>query len=210
MTLGNAKVIEAADTIFCFGSHGTSHCADTLYELTDKSKVTVIDTPMLKNRDKVMEVYSNLAQQVQILYNQGKSIAIATEGDTGIFATSHYVMDMLTSQGIHCHQHAGIPSFIGAGAIANLHLVKLNERLLIIPGDTTADELAHLVENGTNLVIMKLSMATEAVHKCMDMHPEYHYHYFRNIGMSDQEYNNDIEILRGMTFPYFSLMIIQK
>lgn len=210
MTIGNAKVIEVADKIYCFGSHGVSHSADTLKELTDEGKITIVDVPMSKDRTKVLAIYHDLALTIAEEQKQGKSIAVATEGDTGIFATSHYVMDMLKDMDIPCEQHAGIPSFIGAAAIANLHLVKLDERLIIIPGETTTEELAKTVANGTNVVIMKLSMATEAIHRCIDMHPEFHYHFFHNIGMADQEYINNPETLKNMDFPYFSLMIIQK
>jgi len=210
VTLGNAREIDAADKIFCFGTHGKSHCADTLSELTDLDKVKVIDIPMSKDRTSVLDIYKNLATSVAEGYASGKKIAIATEGDSGLFATTHYVMDMLTEQGIPCIQHAGIPAFIGAGAIAGLHIAKLEERLTIVPGNITAMEIADSISKNNNLVVMKLSMATEAIHECMNLHPEFHYHYFCNIGTDNQEYINDIATLKGMQYPYFSLMIIQK
>ena len=94
--------------------------------------------------------------------------------------------------------------------MARLHLAKLDERLLIVPGTITADELGSLVESGTNVVIMKLSKATEAVHECIRLHPEFQYHYFHNIGMADEEYIYDKVELAKMRYPYFSLMIIKK
>ena len=208
VTIGCAKVIDEADKIYCFGSHGKSHCADIIGDITNLDKVEVIDIPMSKDRTQVMAVYESLASRIADEHGKGMKIAVATEGDTGLFATTHYVMDKLTERGIPCRQHAGVPAFIEAAAIAGLHLAKLNERLIVIPGTTTAEELAQLVNNGTNVVIMKLSMATDAVHKCICAHPEFQYHYFRNIGMESQEHISDTTILKDLDFPYFSLMII--
>jgi precorrin-2/cobalt-factor-2 C20-methyltransferase len=210
VTLGNARQIEAADKVYCFGSGGKSHCADTLMILGHESKTEVIDIPMASDRTDAMTAYEALARKIAIDYHDGKRIAVATEGDTGLFATTHYVMDILTDHGISCRQHAGVPAFIAAGAMARLHLAKLDERLLIVPGTITADELGTLVENGTNVVIMKPSKATEEIHKCIRSHPEFQYHYFRNVGMADEKYIYDKVELAEMHYPYFSIMIIMK
>ena len=53
-------------------------------------------------------------------------------------------------------------------------------------------------------------MATEEIHKCIRSHPEFQYHYFRNVGMADEEYIYDKVKLTEMRYPYFSIMIIMK
>ena len=163
---------------------------------------------MSHDREKANAVYDKLASTLKKEHEAGMTIAVATEGDSGIFATTHYVMDRLVEMGVECEQIPGIPSFIAAASIAGLHLVKLQERLLIIPGKTTAEEIINLTNEGYNLVIMKLSMAHEAVSKAFHETKDLQFHYFENIGTTTQKY----EILKEMpnNFPYFSLMIINR
>ena len=117
-------------------------------------------------------------------------------------------MDRLMEMGVECEQTPGVPSFIAAASIAGLHLVKLQERLLIIPGKISAEEILRLTSEGYNLVIMKLSLAHEAVSEAFFEAKDLQFHYFENIGTPNQKY----EILKEMpnNFPYFSLIIINR
>ena len=107
-------------------------------------------------------------------------------------------------------QHiAGIPALIAAGACAGLHIASPEERLTVIPGIITAEEIEKYMEEKTTIVIMKLSQCTEEVHRCIHLHPEYNYHYFENIGMEKEKYLHDTELISALSFPYFSLLIIR-
>ena len=209
VTLGTLRSLEEAQKVYCFAVGESSHAADIIAQLDiDQSKVITVKIPMSHDREKANAVYDELASTIRKEHEAGKTIAVATEGDSGIFATTHYVMDRLVEMGIECEQIPGIPSFIAAASIAGLHLVKLQERLLVIPGKTTAEEIIRLTSEGYNLVIMKLSMAHEAVSKAFHETKDLQFHYFENIGTTTQKY----EILKEMpnNFPYFSLMIIKR
>lgn len=203
-----------ADKIYCFAVNGKSRAAETIAETgIESSRIITIDIMMNADRSAAMKVYDHTAYDIEKDWQEGLSVSVATEGDTGIYATTHYVMDRLAERNVPVYQMPGIPSFIAAASIAGLHLVKLNERLLVIPGHVTEKDIVQHIENNTNIVIMKLSIATEAVHKCMLHHPEYHYHYFENVGSTGQDaekYLTDINQLIQIQYPYFSLMIIQK
>ena len=209
VTLGTLRLLTKAEKVYCFAVGESSRAADIIAQLDiDQSKVITVKVPMLHDREKANEVYDELASTIRKDYEAGMDIAVATEGDSGIFATTHYVMDRLQAMGIECRQTPGIPSFIAAASVAGLHLVKRQERLLIIPGKTTAEEIIRLTSEGYNLVIMKLSMAHEAVSKAFLEAKDLQFHYFENIGTATQKY----EILKEMpeSFPYFSLMIINS
>ena len=209
VTLGTLRFLRDAQKVYCFSVGESSRAADIIAHLDiDLSKVITVKIPMSHDREKANAVYDELASAIRKEHEAGMNIAVATEGDSGIFATTHYVMDRLVEKGIKCEQIPGIPSFIAAASIAGLHLVKLQERLLIIPGKTTAEEIINLTSEGYNLVIMKLSMAHEAVSKAFHETKDLQFHYFENIGTTTQKY----EILKEMpnNFPYFSLMIINK
>lgn len=207
VTLGTLRSLEEAQKVYCFAVGESSRAAEIIAQLNiDQCKVTTVKVPMLHDREKANEVYDELASTIRKDYEAGMDIAVATEGDSGIFATTHYVMDRLQAMGIECRQTPGIPSFIAAASVAGLHLVKHQERLLIIPGKTTAEEIIRLTSEDYNLVIMKLSMAHEAVSKAFHEAKDLQFHYFENIGTPSQKY----EILKEMpeSFPYFSLMIV--
>ena len=209
VTLGTLRSLEEAQKVYCFAVGESSHAADIIAQLDiDQSKVITVKVPMSHDREKANAVYDELASTLKKEHEAGMTIAVATEGDSGIFATTHYVMDRLMEMGVECEQTPGIPSFIAASSIAGLHLVKLQERLLIIPGKTTAEEIINLTSEGYNLVIMKLSMAHDAVCKVFHETKDLQFHYFENIGTTTQKY----EILKEMpnNFPYFSLMIINR
>ena len=209
VTLGTLRFLREAQKVYCFAVGESSHAADIIAQLDiDQGKVITVKVPMSHEREKANAVYDELASTLKKEHEAGMTIAVATEGDSGIFATTHYVMDRLMEMGVECEQTPGIPSFIAAASIAGLHLVKLQERLLIIPGKISAEEIINLTSEGYNLVIMKLSMAFEDVSKAFLEAKDLQFHYFENIGTPNQKY----EILKEMpnNFPYFSLMIINR
>lgn len=235
VTIGTVRLLLKADKVYCFASGGVSHAADTIaalfameaggsltenrQERWQSPEVITVEVPMSRDRSAVNAIYDQLAEEIHGLAEAGFNVCVATEGDSGVFATTHYVQDRLAdavcgspySGAMQVVQHPGVPSFIAAAAIAGLHLVKLQERLVVIPGSTTADEIANLLDNNHNIVVMKLSLATEAIRELLTKHDgKATLHYFRNIGMPTQEYHritsaDDVP----ERFPYFSLMIIQ-
>lgn len=209
VTWGTIKILQRCDRIYCFGTSSQSFAAKTLFLLPINAPIQVVKIPMQKDREATWKVYQDLASEIKEKHSLGEKIAVATEGDSGIYATTHYVKDLLDQSGVKTEQWGGIPSFIAAGARAGLHLVSQKERLLVVPGMITLQEITDLVENRTTVVIMKLSMATDIVHECMKLHPEYQYHYFSHIGQPEEVYLYDREILLQQDFPYFSLMIIK-
>ncbi len=208
VTLGTLRSLEEAQKVYCFAVGESSRAAEIIAQLNiDQSKVITVKIPMSSDRSKANAVYDELASTIRKEHEAGINITVATEGDSGIFATTHYVMDRLMEMGVECEQTPGIPSFIAASSIAGLHLVKLQERLLIIPGNISAEEILRLTSEGYNLVIMKLSLAHEAVSEAFRKAHNLTFHYFGNIGTPSQKY----EILTNIpeSFPYFSLLIVQ-
>jgi len=86
--------------------------------------------------------------------------------------------------------------------------VKQEEQLHVIPGITTEEELAALIEKGYTVVIMKLSQCKDIVLNCLRKYPQTQWHYFENIGLENEVYTSDKRIIEKSDFPYFSLMVI--
>ena len=163
VTLGTLRFLRDAQKVYCFAVGESSRAAEIIAQLDiDQSKVTTVKVPMLHDHEKANAVYDELASTIRNQHEAGMNIAVATEGDSGIFATTHYVMDRLMEMDVECEQTPGIPSFIAAASIAGLHLVKLQERLLVIPGKISAEEILRLTSEGYNFVIMTIYTAARS------------------------------------------------
>ena len=215
ITVKGLKALQTADCIFCpetlaKDGNRVSRAADILLQLDiPENTVHRFPLPMSKQREKALSAYDEVYMESSTLRQQGKKVCIVAEGDAGFYSSIHYVYDKLQADGIPVKHIPGIPAFIAAGACAGLHIASQEERLTVIPGIITAEEIEKYMEEKTTIVIMKLSQCTEEVHRCIHLHPEYNYHYFENIGMEKEKYLHDTELISALSFPYFSLLIIR-
>lgn len=215
ITVKGLKTLQQADQIFCPATltpsgKQVSRAANILKALEiEEHKIRPFVLPMSKDRQKAIEAYDQLLVDAANSLHEGKKVVIVAEGDAGFYTSIQYIYHQLEKEHIEVKLVPGIPAFIAAGATGGLHIVKQEERLMVIPGTATADELDQFIRQGYNLVIMKLSACIEAVHECIRRHPETHFHYFENVGTEKEKYISDPEIIAQTNFPYFSLLIIQ-
>ena len=215
ITVKGLKTLQQADQIFCPATltpsgKQVSRAANILKALEiEEHKIRPFVLPMSKDMQKAIEAYDQLLVDAANSLHEGKKVVIVAEGDAGFYTSIQYIYHQLEKEHIEVKRVPGIPAFIAAGATGGLHIVKQEERLMVIPGTATADELDQFIRQGYNLVIMKLSACIEAVHGCIHRHPETHFHYFENVGTEKEKYISDPEIIAQTNFPYFSLLIIQ-
>ena len=215
ITVKGLKALQTADCIFCpetlaKDGNRVSRAADILLQLDiPENTVHRFPLPMSKQREKALSAYDEVYMESSTLRQQGKKVCIVAEGDAGFYSSVHYIFEKLQADNIPVQHIAGIPAFIAAGACAGLHIASQEERLTVIPGIITAEEIEKYMEEKTNIVIMKLSQCTEEIHRCIHLHPEYNYHYFENIGTEKEKYLHDTELISALSFPYFSLLIIR-
>lgn len=215
ITLKGFRILEKAAIIFCPGtisSNGSirSRSGEILRQLGMKEEqISVFPLPMSKDREAAFESYRTVYTQALECYQKGMRVAIVAEGDAGFYASIHSIFDDLQKEQIPVEQIAGIPAFIAAGASSGLHIVQQEERLVVIPGVTTLNELTEYLAHGTVIVIMKLSQCVEEVHQLLATETGYQFHYFENVGTDKHYYTTDTRELIEKKFPYFSLMIIK-
>ena len=215
ITLKGLKALQNADCIFCPETRTTSgqifsRAADILHALDiPDTTLSRFELPMSKNREQAFSAYDKVYNEAFLLHQNNKKVCIVAEGDAGFYSSVHYIFEKLQADNIPVQHIAGIPAFIAAGACAGLHIASQEERLTVIPGIITAEEIETYMEEKTTIVIMKLSQCTEEIHRCIHLHPEYNYHYFENIGTEKEKFLHDIELISALSFPYFSLLIIR-
>lgn len=215
ITVKGLKQLQQADIIYCPATRSrqgniTSRAADIVRELgIEEAAIHCFMLPMSKDRTEAWKAYDTLYNEAVDCYQNGKRIVIVAEGDAGFYSSIQYIYDKFTEAGIAVQRTAGIPAFIAAGALAGLHIVKQEEEIVVIPGTPSADELSEKINAGYVIVIMKLSQCVDAVHECIQRHPQAQFHYFENVGTEKEYYTANKKIIQEKTFPYFSLMIIQ-
>ena len=214
ITLKGLKALQGADCIFCPATmtqdgKSSSRALSILNTLGFSDTVQCFRLPMDKDRTLALRSYEAVYESSKILRAEGQNVVIVAEGDAGLYSSIHYIYDKLQQDDIPVEQIAGIPAFIASGAMAGLHIVSQEERLIVIPGHVTAKELDDYLKHQTVVVIMNLSQCIDEVHQCIINHPEYQYHYFENVGTEKEYYSCSTEELREKRYPYFSVMIIR-
>lgn len=215
ITLKGWKALQAADIVFCPETAGrdgqrTSRAADIVRRLgVGGERIRCFLLPMSKQREAALQAYDGVYAEARALQDEGRRVCIVAEGDAGFYSSVHYVFERLQADGRVVKHVAGIPAFIAAGALAGLHTASQEQRLTVLPGTATTQELERLVGDGGTVVVMKLSQCADEVHRCIGLHPEYTYHYFENVGTAAEFYTCDAAVVAARCFPYFSLMIVQ-
>lgn len=210
ITLKALKTLQEADIIYCPGTQTKSRSRDILQALPiNMDKVRLFHVPMSKDRTLANQAYDHICTEIAALVATGKNIAITAEGDSGFYSSVNYMFDKLASMGLPVTTVAGVPAFIAAGAISGLHIVKQEEKLVVLPGIVTTEELSSLLTSGHVVVIMKLSQCTDEIHHFINNNPDMEYHYYENVGTSSELHETNRLAILNTTFPYFSLMIIR-
>ena len=213
LTIKALKTLKDADVVMVPATRNRegitkSRATDIISEWCDENRLMVYELPMLKDRQAVSLVYDRIFADCVRLFEEGRRVVVAVEGDVSIYASIHYVMERLEEASIPVVQSAGIPSFITAAASAGLSLVSQQQRLTIMPGDADAETLHQLLENNHVVVVMKLSQCQEAVKDFLRRNPQTTCHYFENVGTPEAYHTTLCDEILSRHIPYFSLCII--
>ncbi len=216
ITVKGMRTLQQADTIFCPSTvlpngETSSRAKDILLQLgIERHKISLFDVPMNKSRSLAIESYGNIASAIAQQHKNGQHIAVTAEGDAGFYSTIYYISEYLQAGNIPVSRIAGVPAFIACGTLANLHIVKQEEELHIVPGNLSLEELKQKLEGGKSVVVMKASQCEPVIKEAMKALPNAVFHYFENAGIAGKEFYTSAEDeIMNRRFPYFSLIIIQ-
>jgi precorrin-2/cobalt-factor-2 C20-methyltransferase len=213
LTLKAVRTLREADAILMPATPSAdglvrSRAQEIVNEWADNRKQHLYPLPMQKNRAAAMAVYDHIYRDAAAMQRDGQQVVVAVEGDVSIYASVHYVMDRLQSDGIPVVQCPGIPSFIAAAAQAGLSLASQQQRLTVLPGDADADTLQTLLAANHVVVVMKLSQCQQALKTFLSQCPATVCHYFENVGTTDAFHTTDRDTILSRQIPYFSLCIL--
>lgn len=211
ITVKGLKALQQADLIFCPATAGSSRAMDILMDLNiQENKIETFQIPMSKDRSLALRAYQEVSIRIANAFRRGLHIAITAEGDAGFYSSIHYIYENLCAENISTTKIAGVPAFIACGALANLHVVKQDDELIVMPGTLRQDSLQRHMNGKNTMVIMKPSQCEQEIKAMLD-EENLVFHYFENAGLPEKEfYTQNKDEIKRQSFPYFSLLIIQK
>lgn len=214
LTLGAWRALRRADVVFVPSTRDaaggwSSRAGDVLAASgIDEGRIRRFELPMSRDRGAALAAYRGVAEEVAALRATHR-VAVAAEGDAGIYASVHYVGDALEEAGVPVAYLAGVPSFVAAGASAGLHVVRGSERLVVMPSVTDAGVLLASLDAGDTVVAMKLPQSETAIREALRLRPDAGWHYFEHVGTEEELHLTSPDEIAARHFPYFSLLIVR-
>lgn len=217
ITIKGLKILQDADVILTpstnrNGKEIVSRSKDILTALKiEEEKIKLFHIPMSKERLETLKNYEATAKLVEEYYSKDLKIAIVAEGDSGFYSSSQYINEELMKIDIPTQRVGGVPAFIACAALANIHIAKQEEQLVVIPGKTDSNELISYLNSNKSVIIMKPSMSEDIIKEFIHSENKMQFHYFENAGIAGKElYVSTRDEILNRKFPYFSLLIIQN
>lgn len=212
MTIKAKEIIEQADIVAVpVKKAGESSVALEIARQAaniPEEKIREILFTMNKDKAKREECRKNAAKEVMAVLDEGKTIAMLTLGDIGIYSTYAYVHKIIVKEGYEVEMISGIPSFCAGASKANISLTEGNEGLGIIPSLKGMDQVEKAMDVFDNLVIMKVGSHVKDVYDLLcEKEMENNAVVVSNVGMEDEYVG---PLLPEREYGYFTTIIVKK
>lgn len=207
ITLKSLHALQQADIIYCPSTVREpdkilSRAATLLHKLGIKGDIHLFSLPMSKDRTKAIKVYRQLFEEMRLEQKAGKRLAVAVEGDAGIYASVHYVLDLLEENGIPVEQLPGIPSFIAAEAAAN-YISSAKRKTGHYSGQYYFGRTGHVSKPSSCAgyhEIISMCRHSKGLH---GVPPPIQLSLFENISTAEEYHSSHQAELKRRVFPYF-------
>lgn len=208
LTLKAVRVIEEAD---CIAAPNIGHGRQTALQIVEKyidgKELVDCSTPMVKDHDEVDRAYSEVADKLCVLLDEGKDVAFITIGDATVYSTYIYIHNKVLARGYEAEIIPGVTSFCAAAAKLNTSLCQGSEKLLVVP--VLKGDVDSILDFPANKVLMKSGHSIKELQQQLEEHGQLdRASMVANCGLPDEEvYENfaDMEEPTG----YFSTVIVK-
>lgn len=197
LTLRAVNVIKDAKVIFAPNNKGKNMALDTVEEYIGDKKVVLIDFPMGSVE---AEDYINAANIIYEEIPEGEYGAFLTIGDSMIYSTFIYIMDLLTDKDIEIEVVPGIPSFVAAAAASKVPLTVKGDKFLLIDESDNS-----LLDKADSFALLKTLGAKEDTLDELERN-DFSYKYVKRVSLENEEIlENKEEIIQDRD--YISLIL---
>ena len=175
-----------------------------VYSQIGEKEVIFLPMPMIKDREKLIEIHDEDAAFTAEKLNEGKDVVFLTIGDPSIYSTCMYIHKRLKRMGYETELIPGIPSFCAAAARLDISLSENSDELHIIPASYGVEESMRLqgtkvfMKSGRKMAEVKRFLVENALEAKM----------VENCGMDSEKLYFSTEEIPEQA-GYYSLFIIK-
>lgn len=209
LTVKAIRIIREADIVASpVMKNGGRAAYDIAAPYLENKKIIEFTMPMTKNKDELEKNYSDIAEKLAELLDEGKNIAFITLGDVTVYSTYMQIDRLMKERGYDTELVPGITSFCAAAARIGTALCERNEPLVIIPASyDISDRLMDLP--GTKVFMKAGSSGLELRDMLRDNDIIDKAVMIERCGMENERIVTDLNEMKG-SGSYFSLFIVKE
>lgn len=210
MTLRAARLIEGAQCIAYPTLAGGDSFARAIAAdfIPTSAQEIAMDVPMTVDRAPAQAAYDKGAAEIAAVLATGKDVVVLCEGDPFFYGSFMYLFARLSAE-FDTVVVPGVTSITACAARAGKPLAARNERLTVLPGPLSKDELRTRIEGAESVAIMKVGRHMAKIRAVID-----------DLGLTDgavyvERATLPQEIVLPLAdapekAPYFSMILITK
>ena len=166
--------------------------------------------PMIADQGEMMAAIAVIAEEIEVLVRSGKKVGFVTLGDPMLYSTYIYLLKCMENH-IETLTIPGISSYSAMASGLNRPLAEGDAPLLIYPCTGDLEELEKILDQYTNVVLMKVYKSFEAVQGLLVKKSLLPYAVaVSNYGKPSQVIHHALDQVDPKDISYFTTIIINK
>lgn len=159
LTLKAKRLLEESDIVFVPQSdqQGKSVARDIISNFIPETKMSMYFFPMTNDKDELARRYSGLAEDMNKLLEEGKSVAYVSMGDPTIFSTSNYLTERLVTLGVAVNHVPGINTINTASTKIGIPLCVKGENFAVYEMPDNVERAVECINLHSTTVFMKVN-----------------------------------------------------
>lgn len=211
LTIKGQRLLREVDVIYLpVRDEHNSVARQIISAWIDAAKLRELSFRMSPKPEENRERWSQHAATIAETVEAGQTAAFVTEGDPLLYSTFvHVYYELLRDHpDIPIEIVPGVSSVTAAAAAVRLPLADERQRVAVVPA---TGEVMHAAATFDTVVILKVSMAVDAVLKALNVTGRIGESvYVERAGWPEQRVIEDVETLRKQKLDYFGQIIVTR
>lgn len=209
LTLKAQRILSQADVIAVPDKGaGEKTALHIIGDLAEGKPLLYCAAPMVRDSAQLEAAYTENAQKIAALLDEGKTVAFITLGDPSVYSTYLYTHRRVLAMGYEAKIIPGVPSFCAVAAALGDGLCEGSDRLLIVPA--SHQDISDCLEVDANYVFMKAGREIGKLRDTLEEHGLLERAAMvENCGMeTERVYPRFADALEGSG--YFSVVVVKR
>lgn len=208
VTMKAVRLMKEADLI-AVPDKGTGEktALNIVKDYVEGKELLYCPTPMIRDQAVLDQCYTEIADRICALLEQGKNVCMITLGDPSIYSTYIYVHKKVLARGYEAELVPGVPSFCAVAARLGTSLCEGSDRLLIVPASC---DVTEVLDVPANKVFMKagssIQQLQEQLRDCGLLDKAA---LVANCGMENEQVWQHFEDMKESS-GYFSIVVVKE